>query len=207
MTLTAMEFLRRFVQHVLPRGFVRMRQCGYLANACRTARLARARALLACLPVSSASPDAPATVWTCPTVWGVPTLDHRPSAHGTTTNRRLGRLLRYLVNAKWLLYRRASVTCPPTWVSWSLFASMASPVTPPARLAHPGVNAYRGRHHPEPRRSSRSSTRTERQKILGSWLHSGRRASGFLQVSLSKVPRHQQGAHPIISGRRTSDER
>ncbi len=66
MTLTAMEFLRRFVQHVLPRGFVRMRQCGYLANACRTARLARARALLACLPVSSASPDAPATVWTCP---------------------------------------------------------------------------------------------------------------------------------------------
>jgi hypothetical protein len=26
MTLTAMEFLRRFVQHVLPRGFVRIRQ-------------------------------------------------------------------------------------------------------------------------------------------------------------------------------------
>jgi hypothetical protein len=66
MTLTAMEFLRRFVQHVLPRGFVRIRQWGYLANACRTARLARARALLACLPVSPASPDAPATVWTCP---------------------------------------------------------------------------------------------------------------------------------------------
>ena len=47
MTLTAMEFLRRFVQHVLPRGFVRIRQFGYLANACRTARLALARALLA----------------------------------------------------------------------------------------------------------------------------------------------------------------
>ena len=28
MTLTAMEFLRRFVQHILPRGFVRIRQCG-----------------------------------------------------------------------------------------------------------------------------------------------------------------------------------
>jgi hypothetical protein len=66
MTLTGMEFLRRFVQHVLPRGFVRIRQCGYLANACRTARLARARALLACLPVSSASRDPPATVWACP---------------------------------------------------------------------------------------------------------------------------------------------
>jgi len=32
MTLTAMEFLRRFVQDVLPRGFVRIRQCGYLAR-------------------------------------------------------------------------------------------------------------------------------------------------------------------------------
>src|SRR5438105_4821484 len=31
MTLTAMEFLRRFVQHVLPRGFVRIRQFDYLA--------------------------------------------------------------------------------------------------------------------------------------------------------------------------------
>ena len=40
MTLTATEFLRRFLQHVLPRGFVRIRQFGFLANSCRTARLA-----------------------------------------------------------------------------------------------------------------------------------------------------------------------
>ena len=66
MTLTAMEFLRRFVQHVLPRGFVRIRQCGYLANACRTACLALARTLLACPPVPPSSPDAPAAVWACP---------------------------------------------------------------------------------------------------------------------------------------------
>jgi hypothetical protein len=39
MTLPAMEFLRRFIQHVLPRGFVRIRHFGYLASACRTARL------------------------------------------------------------------------------------------------------------------------------------------------------------------------
>jgi len=68
MTLTAMEFLRRFVQHVLPRGFVRIRQWGYLANACRTARLARARELLAAPPVSSAD-DARApslALWACP---------------------------------------------------------------------------------------------------------------------------------------------
>lgn len=66
MTLTAMEFLRRFVQHVLPRGFVRIRQWGYLANACRTACLALARALLACPPTPSSSSDAPAAVWACP---------------------------------------------------------------------------------------------------------------------------------------------
>ncbi|HYM07390.1 MAG TPA: IS91 family transposase [Terriglobales bacterium] len=47
MRLNAMEFLRRFVQHVLPRGFVRIRQYGFLANRCRTVRLAQARQLLA----------------------------------------------------------------------------------------------------------------------------------------------------------------
>jgi hypothetical protein len=39
MTLTAMEFLRRFVQHILPRGFVRIRS-QVSANTCRTARVA-----------------------------------------------------------------------------------------------------------------------------------------------------------------------
>jgi hypothetical protein len=65
MTLTAMDFLRRFVQHVLPRGFVRIRQSGYLANTCRTAHLALARRLLqrASSP-SKTSSTAPA--WHCP---------------------------------------------------------------------------------------------------------------------------------------------
>jgi len=31
MALTATEFLRRFCQHVLPRGFVRIRHFGYFA--------------------------------------------------------------------------------------------------------------------------------------------------------------------------------
>jgi Putative transposase/Transposase zinc-binding domain len=68
MTLDAMEFLRRFVQHVLPRGFVRIRYFGYLANACRTARLADARALLA-QPAPARSDDArrtPSAHWRCP---------------------------------------------------------------------------------------------------------------------------------------------
>ena len=69
MTLTAMEFLRRFVQHVLPRGFVRIRQFGYLASGCRTAHLARARTLLAQAPARAQSrdtADTPATTWSCP---------------------------------------------------------------------------------------------------------------------------------------------
>jgi len=68
MTLSAMEFLRRFIQHVLPRGFVRIRHFGYLASACRTARLALARALLAQPePVQPDNTlDPPAAHWACP---------------------------------------------------------------------------------------------------------------------------------------------
>jgi hypothetical protein len=72
MTLSAMEFLRRFIQHVLPRGFVRIRYFGYLAPACRTARLALARTLLA-QPVPARlddTVDPPAPRWVCPQCGG-----------------------------------------------------------------------------------------------------------------------------------------
>jgi Putative transposase len=46
MTLTADEFLRRFLLHVLPSGLVRMRHFGFLANRHRTASLALCRTLL-----------------------------------------------------------------------------------------------------------------------------------------------------------------
>jgi hypothetical protein len=45
--LPAEEFLRRWVQHVLPRGFVKIRHYGLLANRRRTERLRGCRALLA----------------------------------------------------------------------------------------------------------------------------------------------------------------
>src|SRR5438132_3210599 len=48
MTLTATEFLRRFFLHVLPKGFVRIRHFGFLANRFRASRLALGRQLLAC---------------------------------------------------------------------------------------------------------------------------------------------------------------
>jgi hypothetical protein len=65
MTLTAMEFLRRFVQCVLPRGFVRIRQFGYLSNHHRTARLARVRRLVSRTPPPQADVRATAS-WHCP---------------------------------------------------------------------------------------------------------------------------------------------
>jgi len=75
MTLSAMEFLRRFVQHILPRGFVRIRQSGFLANTCRGARVALACTLLSTPSTAAASTDATATsttaaapcaTWLCP---------------------------------------------------------------------------------------------------------------------------------------------
>jgi hypothetical protein len=53
MTLDAVEFLRRFVQHVLPKGFVKIRHYGLLANAEREARLALCRRLLLVVAVAA----------------------------------------------------------------------------------------------------------------------------------------------------------
>jgi hypothetical protein len=47
MTLDAVEFLRRFLLHVLPSGLVRIRQFGFLANRVRKSKLDLCRTLLA----------------------------------------------------------------------------------------------------------------------------------------------------------------
>jgi len=47
MTLAADEFIRRFLLHVLPKGFQRIRYYGFLANRYREQKLARCRQLLA----------------------------------------------------------------------------------------------------------------------------------------------------------------
>lgn len=57
MTLDADEFMRRFLLHVLPKGFHRIRHYGFMANADRKDHLAAVRALFA--PPAPASPVAP----------------------------------------------------------------------------------------------------------------------------------------------------
>ena len=51
MTLATHDFIRRFLLHVLPRGFHRIRHYGLLASATRKANIARARELLAVPPL------------------------------------------------------------------------------------------------------------------------------------------------------------
>lgn len=57
LTLDAVEFLRRFVQHVLPKGFVKIRHYGLLANAQRETRLALCRQLLLTAALALAATD------------------------------------------------------------------------------------------------------------------------------------------------------
>jgi len=55
MTLKPGEFIRRFLMHVLPKGFHRIRHCGLLASGTKTETIARARQLIAAAtPVQTA---------------------------------------------------------------------------------------------------------------------------------------------------------
>jgi hypothetical protein len=57
MTLATDEFIRRFLLHVLPRGFHRIRHYGLLAGSARQASLAQARCLLAVTPPADDEAD------------------------------------------------------------------------------------------------------------------------------------------------------
>src|SRR4051812_38917763 len=74
MTVTAEEFLRRFLLHVLPHGFVRIRFFGFLANRRRTmlsplARL-RLRMGLSQSPESGQPDSYVSALWECPRCGG-----------------------------------------------------------------------------------------------------------------------------------------
>jgi hypothetical protein len=53
MTLKAVEFIRRFLLHVLPSNFVKIRYYGFMANRCRRENLARCRELLGHVPTAT----------------------------------------------------------------------------------------------------------------------------------------------------------
>jgi hypothetical protein len=71
MTLGADEFLRRFLLHLLPPGFVRTRNFGFLANRKRATLLPRCFRLLGGLQedtttLASPSTDETHSLWNCP---------------------------------------------------------------------------------------------------------------------------------------------
>jgi hypothetical protein len=70
MTLAPEEFLRRFVQHVLPKGFPRIRYFGWLANRKRTNMLPLCRFLLQQTPPAETMPIATSSAWQCPQCGG-----------------------------------------------------------------------------------------------------------------------------------------
>jgi hypothetical protein len=73
MSLSRDEFLRRFLLHLLPKGFVRIRHFGFLANRRRAALLPRCFAALHATPPKNESETSTATahpLWRCPKCGG-----------------------------------------------------------------------------------------------------------------------------------------
>ena len=64
MTLAADEFIRRFLLHVLPRGLMRIRHYGFMANRYKAQNLARCRQLLA--SAASQTPQSEPRTWARP---------------------------------------------------------------------------------------------------------------------------------------------
>jgi hypothetical protein len=85
MTLPVEEFLRRFLLHLLPRGFMRIRNFGFLANRQRATLLPLCFRLLqssAEISPATASPtaDHPRSLWNCPVCGGTMHVVERLSA-------------------------------------------------------------------------------------------------------------------------------
>lgn len=89
MKLTAVEFLRRFVQHILPLGFVRIRYFGFLANRWRARLIPLCRQLQGSAPLPPAlPPTAVATViaWRCPRCGSAMLVCERLTAQHVASN-------------------------------------------------------------------------------------------------------------------------
>lgn len=83
MSISANDFLRRFLLHVLPKGFVRIRFFGFLANRRRSTLLSQCQRLLAAQPetrphLSQAQPTV--STWLCPLCGGTMVVVERLTA-------------------------------------------------------------------------------------------------------------------------------
>jgi hypothetical protein len=96
LTLAAEEFLRRFLLHVLPKRFVRIRYFGFLASRSRTPQLAQCRQALAAAVAPPPEPPPPApsrSSWPCPRCGGAMRLIERLTARQLLVEARLANIL------------------------------------------------------------------------------------------------------------------
>jgi Putative transposase len=159
MTLSAVEFLRRFLLHVLPKGFVRIRRCGWWTNRHGQRQLDRCRDLLrvapaAVEPAREADQPIPAAV-----PEAAPRCSHRarelgagganPSSHALGTGPPPAVVGGHLMSAaRWIprsLPCRASSSATARLVLCADHALRAFPSTCSLQTAHRGA----GRHHPD----------------------------------------------------------
>jgi hypothetical protein len=85
MSLALDEFLRRFLLHLLPKGFVRIRHCGFLANRRRATLLPLCFPVLGAVQPSPTEPEAfpakePRPLWLCPKCGGTRVVIERLTA-------------------------------------------------------------------------------------------------------------------------------
>jgi hypothetical protein len=85
MTLNVDEFLRRFLLHLLPPGFVRIRNFGFLANRNRATLLPLSLRLLGGSEQNTTTPESPSpdqthSLWKCPVCGGTMHVVERLSA-------------------------------------------------------------------------------------------------------------------------------
>jgi hypothetical protein len=160
MILDAVEFIRRFLLHILPAGFVRIRQFGFLANRARREKLALCRALLGVLPAPPC-PRARRCAGQKSESETVPGLPDRPhDSHPASVHRKSGCaaaqdrfiMMRRLQNCRSTAFAEAGGEARPLrgLPSGSIMASPAAPAfpdSPPPHLppARPAIRALRTR--------------------------------------------------------------
>ena len=136
MRLGADEFIRRFLLHVLPRGFTRLRHYGLLANRSRTGKLALCRAMLGQPDPEPLEPETTQEMMLRLT--GIDITVCRQCRKGTLRqililDRRLQTLMRATED-------RTSVTMRQSRPRPDINAPITAPITaprPPLRCSHP----------------------------------------------------------------------
>ena len=188
MTLDVEEFLRRFLLHVLPPGFVRIRNFGFLANRNRATLLPLCSQLLGSSEKMTASEPSRSheqthPLWNCPvcggTMHGSPRLNSCFAHHRNQT----GALHESQSTASALARALARMQIPClNWPGLVRYRSLQLPHDPSVRRFQPHFIHQSGRSYP----LQRVHALTEHVRLHSKYI--GFPVGGFLQVAVSEAP-------------------